>query len=192
MRRTKAQIEADKARDNARKLLEGNSEFKLTKDQEAKALAEFEAKYAEPTKGQVEAIKQEFAAYTDEDAALDRELEKQHENTNFSDDAPVVEVKKTKDTVESLRDIVEDYKPATTLAELNEQVHVAKAEGVQAIEATPSLVRHVFRKDYPHIENVTGYGIYHDVRVYIDGFFAKLKNQDKETIDQRLERLSKK
>ncbi len=104
-----------------------------------------------------------------------------------TDDVTVVELKKIKEDLNHLKSMVENYQPAKTMAELTEQVHVAKSEGCDSVDATPALVKQVFRADYNVIETKVGYGIYHDVRVYIDGTFEKNKNDDKTTMAQKLE-----
>lgn len=120
---------------------------------------------------------------------LDRQLNemaKERQMPQVSDNATAIEVKKMRENLEHLKAHVEDYKPASNMAELTEQVHVAKGEGCDSIEATPTLVRQIFRKDYDYIEKNVGYGIYHDIRVYIDGHFDKHKGADTQTMEQRL------
>jgi hypothetical protein len=173
----KGRLKGSKNKPKAQKLshdpniLKGNDDFKLTEEIKAKVAAH------------------SFAAVTDEDLALDREIEAlaaEQPQVNVSDVAPALEVKRTKDVVNHLKEIVDGYKEASTMAELTEQVHVAKAEGCDSIEASPTLVRQIFRKDYDYIEKNVGYGIYHDIRIYIAGHFDKHKGADVQTMEQRL------
>ncbi len=160
---------------DAKTVLKGNDSFKLTPAMEARAMAD----YAENTGT--------MSALTAEDIALDRELEAMaKDQPQVSDNGPVMEVKRTKDVIEHLREVVEKYTPASNMAELTEQVHVAKSEGCDSIDGTPTLVRQIFRKDYEYIEKNVGYGIYHDIRIYIDGYFDKHKGADSQTMEQRL------
>lgn len=144
---------------------------------------EFNLNSAEPSN----TIGQEVAsaAYTDEDAELDRELEKmaREQEPQVAIDPEPQPMRKLKENYELLRDHVEDYKPASTVNELEDQVHLAKEYGCDSIEATPKLVRHYNRKDYP--EKV-GYFIFRNIKVYIDGHFAEAMKRDKITMEEKL------
>lgn len=152
----------------AEALLKGNSDFTLTKEMEEKAMA----------------------ALTDEDLALDRELDliaqERMAQGPIDDVAPAIEVQKVRENLEHLSSYVDDYKPASTMAELNEQVHVAKSEGCDAIDATADVIKKIFRADFEKIEKELGFGIYHDVRVFLTGRFEGLKNMHKVTMEQKL------
>ncbi len=168
--KNKGRKKGSKNKPKAVDMLKGNDTFKLTPAMEAQAMREYS-----------------HAAVTDEDLALDRELEAMaKDQPQISDNGPVLEVKRTKDVIEHLREVVEKYTPASNMAELTEQVHVAKSEGCDSIDGTPTLVRQIFRKDYEYIEKNVGYGIYHDIRIYIDGYFDKHKGADSQTMEQRL------
>lgn len=151
----------------------GNPAFRLTPDAEKQALDDFE---------------KNFATITDEDIQLEETLQAQVKQAPLSDNAPALEVRKTKDNVNHLKDISDTYTPANSHADLLEQVHLAKENGCDSIDGTPSLVRATFRRDYEHIEKHVGYGIFHDVRVYIDGYFDKNKDADKMTMSEKLEK----
>lgn len=132
-----------------------------------------------------------MAAYAPEDMELDRALEemaRENRASTPSDNVSVAEVKKVKENLMHLKDHTEDYRPAATMADLTEQVHVANTSGLglDSIDATATLVRQIFRKDYDYIEKNVGYGIYHNIRVYIDGHFDKHKSADSQTMEQRL------
>lgn len=127
----------------------------------------------------------DLAAVTAEDMALDRMLEETAKSMPQAiDDGPVVEVSKPRENLQHLKTYVEDYTPADTMAELTEQIHVAKSEGCDSIDGTAKLVKQIFRADYDKIVSHIGYGIYHDIRVYLEGSFEKTKHKDKMTIEQ--------
>lgn len=189
-------IEKEKADAKYTELMRGNESFNISNESvkktiqdhlEEKAMADFEKSIAEseelasiPTIDKVNPLE----TITAEDLALERELEKAHENQSF-DSEPVVTVKTTIENINLLRTHVPEYMPASTISELKDQVFWAKANGCDSIEATKELVRHVFRKDFDHIEKVVGYAIYQDVRVYIDGLFSERSKQDNMSIDQK-------
>lgn len=139
---------------------------------------------------QAQEFTKDLSVYTAEDAALDAEIERvaatKETMEPISDDGPVVEMKKVKEHLELLRSHVENYKPAATIRELEEQVHIATGEGCDSIEATDQVIKGLFRADFDHIKNETGYGIYKNIRIYLDGHFEKHKNADKLTMEQKL------
>lgn len=142
----------------------------------------------EVEKAAVEAFNkpESLAAYSADDMEFDRQLERLSQEHVFQDNEPVIELKKSVDKPDLLRSHVEDYKPAGSIVELMNQVHTAKGLGCDAVEATAALLRHVFKRDFEHIQNITGYGIYQDIKVYIDGLYEKMKDKDKVTMEQRL------
>lgn len=155
------------------KELEGNDAFKITPE--------------------IEAEVQKFSggAYTAEDAALDAEIAALAAQNGppapIDDVGATVMVKKVKEDIEHLMDHADgEYMPASTMAELTEQVHMAKQAGAEAIDGTEALVKQVFRADFDKIKADIGYGIYHDVRVYVAGQFAGLKGADRLTMEQKL------
>lgn len=160
------------------KELEGNSDFKVTPEVDAE-IAKFTG-----------------ATYTPEDAALDAELEQlAKQRPQVTDDVPAaaMEVIKPKESLEHLSAHVDgEYKPANTMAELQEQVHLAKQVGADSIDGTEALVRMIFRGDFDKIKASIGYGIYHDIRIYVTGMFEGLKNMDKMTMEQKLHSTEKK
>lgn len=133
-----------------------------------------------------EEFEKSFATMTDEDIELDRRLDEIAKSQPVIDQGPAIELKPEKINVNHLREYVEDYKPASTHNEMLEQIHLAKSNDCDSIDATATLVRQTFRKDFDHIEKKVGYGIYADIRIYIDGHFEKTKGQDKLSIDQKL------
>lgn len=126
-----------------------------------------------------------LGAVTDDDLALDRELQSL-QTKSFDDDGPAIEVKKESIKRDTLRNYVPGYKPASSIIELQEQIRAALDNDIDSIEATPALVRHLFRKDFDYIQKSVGYAIYQNIRVYIDGFFEKNKDADKMTIEGKL------
>lgn len=118
---------------------------------------------------------------TDEDRALDRELDRLANDVppmpaDF-DPGPAINIKAEKFDGVLLSEHA-DVSPATTVNELLDQVHLAKENGCDSIEATPALVRHYCRKAYP---SDVGYFIFHDIKVYIEGFFAEANKRDRRT-----------
>lgn len=124
------------------------------------------------------------AAITKEDLELDRELERMAKNTEpvLSENEPPP-VRKLNEAYSLLSEVVENYEPAKTIQELDEQVFDAKSNGCDSIEATPKIVRY-FVKD-GSVEKV-GYFWYKDVRVFLEGFFEKSIAKEKESIEMRL------
>ena len=168
-----------KAKDEAKSPAheKGNPDFRLTPEMEEEAMEAFEASFKE---GDVA-----LGAITSEDMALDEELKKL-QTTAFDDDGPGIEVKKEAIKRDTLRNYVPNYKPAASIMDLQEQIRLAQDNDIDSIEASPALVRHLFRKDFDYIQKTVGYGIYQNIRVYIDGFFEKNKDADKETIESKL------
>ncbi len=118
---------------------------------------------------------------TDEDRAIDRELERMATEVPpmpVIDNGPEITVKPEK-IVRELLSAHEDVSPAATVNELLDQVHRAKEAGCDSVEATPALVRHYCRKVYP---SDVGYFVFHDIKVYIEGFFAEASKRDRRTL----------
>ena len=92
-------------------------------------------------------------------------------------------VKKEVEKREMLGDHVENYKPASTLEELREQVYLAKSEGCDSLEIEADLAKRICRD--PTLETV-GYFLYHDIKAYLVGCFNKAKARDNMTIEKRL------
>lgn len=148
----------------------GNADFRITPEIEAAA------------KARVNDIAP--AAITDEDLALDRELEMMSRNSEpvLSDQDTTPPVKKTVEPYTLLSEFVDNYKPAKTIHELDDQVFRAKHYEADSIEATPELVRYFTKKDYP---DKVGYFVYHDIKVYIAGFFEQSVKRERVTIEQK-------
>lgn len=126
------------------------------------------------------------AAYTNEDAELDRRIDALAADLPpaVSDPDPIGSgVKRTIEVREMLGDVVTDYKPAATDEELKTQVYLAQVEGCDSIEATVPLAKRFCRD--PQLEKV-GYFIYHNIKVYLAGHFEQTKARDSQTIEQRL------
>lgn len=126
-----------------------------------------------------------MAALTEEDLAFDRELDRiaNEEPPIFAEDRNMNVLTKEKESREMLGEFVEDYHPAATVNELMDQVHVAKEVGANCIEATPAIVRHYCRKHFP---DDVGYFMFHDIKVFIAGFWETHKDNDKISIDEKL------
>lgn len=120
-----------------------------------------------------------------EDLELERSLQSMVSDVPPIDDPEPIGsvVKKEIEKREMLGDHVDDYKPASTLEELREQVFLAKSEGCDSLEITPDLAKKICRD--PSLEKV-GYFIYHDIKAYLVGHFEKAKARDNVTIERRL------
>lgn len=126
------------------------------------------------------------AAVTAEDMALDRQLDAMAAELPpviDDPDPPGMTVKKENEKREMLGDVVEGYMPAINEEQLRTQVHLAKQEGCDSIEVTGPLAKRFCRD--PNLEKV-GYFMYHDIKVYIEGFYEQASKRDKQTIEQRL------
>ena len=166
----------------------GNADFLLTPELEEKAIEEFNqlADHAEHIPENVPQGTMAVGAITQADRDIDQMLENIAKRNPIQDLGPeqvLVVEKKKRDT---LRNHVENYQPATTLTELQEQVHLAQMNEIDSIEASPALVRHLWKKDFDYIKVNTGYGIYHNIRVYIDGYYEQNKGADSVSMEQRL------
>ncbi len=124
------------------------------------------------------------AAILPEDMELERSLQAMvQELPVLSDDDPTAGVvRKVKEKLEMLGDVVDDYRPADSHQELQEQAALAVAEGCDSIEATLKACRMVCRD--PQLESV-GYFTYHGIKVYLAGAIEKAKSRDRLTIEQR-------
>jgi hypothetical protein len=128
-------------------------------------------------------------AITAEDLDLDRAIDmiaqSQGNMEAVSDPEPIgmtiVPDKATRG--EMLSDVIHDYKPASSDEELRTQIHLAKVEGCDSIEATLAMAKR-YCKD-PKLEAV-GYFIYYNIKVYIAGAFKQVKKRDSLTIDQKV------
>ncbi len=120
----------------------------------------------------------EMAVHTDEDAALDRELERMAAEAppmpTISDRDQSPDVVKEKNTSIMLCDHL-DVKPASTINELMDQCHQAKAYGCDSIYGTEAIIKHYCRNHYP---TDVGYFIFHNIKVYIPGFFEQAVKRD--------------
>lgn len=118
-----------------------------------------------------------------EDMELERTLQSMAAPLPDIDSDPTLgAVRKTIDHKEMLGDVVDDYKPASTMEELREQAHMAIVEGCDSIEITRELAKRVCRD--PQLETV-GYFHYHNVKAYIAGQKDEAKKRDSLTIEQR-------
>lgn len=125
------------------------------------------------------------AAVMPEDLELDRTLNALVADLPHLDDVEPIGsvVQRTKEKVDMLSDVVDDYKPATTRQEIMDQTQLAKIEGCDSIEATLKAIRTICRD--PALESV-GYFMYHDIKVYIEGSMDASKARDRLTIEQKL------
>lgn len=123
---------------------------------------------------------------TNEDREIDQMLERQAKRNIIQDMGADTALKFEPVKRDILRNHVENYKPASSIAELEDQVFQAKNNDIDSVEGTPALVRYFCKREYDYVANKVGYFIYHDIRVYIDGFFEKNKDADKLTIEAKM------
>ena len=119
-----------------------------------------------------------------EDLELERTLQSMTTALPEIDDVdPLIgAVRKVADVKEMLSDVVDDYKPASTMEELRNQAHLAVVEGCDSIEITRELAKKVCRD--PQLEAV-GYFHYHNVKAYLVGKQQEVKKRDSLSVEQR-------
>lgn len=125
-----------------------------------------------------------LGAVTAEDLAFERALQESEADAPDIEAGPAVTLKKEKLNLNLLSDHIEDYAPAATHGDLLEQVHLAKEYGADSIEATEKVIRQLTLKSgYP---TETGYLWFHDVKVWIPGFYETHAQNDKMTIEAKV------
>jgi hypothetical protein len=158
----------------------GNPDFKLTPEMETAAMDNF---FAE-TEQQSAPPARQIETYGAEDMELDRKLEQMAKRAPVEESniQVVVPEKKTRDV---LRNYTENYKPASSIMELDDQCFQAQSHDIDSTEATEAVVKHFCKSSFSEVKKV-GYFIYKNIRVYIDGHFEQNKDADKLTMEQRL------
>lgn len=114
--------------------------------------------------------------HSHEDSALDLELERlaRTEAPPISDNVAVPMVKKAFDDKTMLGEFVENYKPAETLLDLDEQVLMCAEYGADSIQISPQIMRKFAGPRY------TGpYLLYKDVKCYLAEGYEEKKDLDK-------------
>lgn len=113
-------------------------------------------------------------------------LQRQHVETHQALDGGNLNLLKVeKDHKEMLRDYMdEEYRPASTINELEDQCFQAKQLDCDSIEATEKLIRY-WCKGVMYPER-TGYFIYKDIKVYIEGWAEESKKRDKMEMEEKL------
>lgn len=116
-----------------------------------------------------------LSAITDEDTAIDRELERIARETPpvITEGAGENIVKNVIEKPELLSDLIEGYKPAATVAELENQMFQVKTMGAQATEATEDVIRFYCGKDYKE-----PYFMFKGIAVYRSGTFDSTKKAE--------------
>lgn len=125
-------------------------------------------------------------AITEEDLALERELERMALESPIPDIDPDIAKPLTKEKVslEHLRDQVDgEYRAAKTLNELDQQVSVAKRLGCDSIDAAPEIIRYYCGKDYSESH---GFFMYKDIKVHFPQTYEAVKARAKMTVEQKL------
>lgn len=90
-----------------------------------------------------------------------------------------IKLEKEENTSIFLGDYVEDYKPAKTIVELDNQAFTAQQMGATAIEASEEIVKHYTKPNYPPER---GYFIYKNVKVFIPGRLDGYIDRDRQNI----------
>lgn len=122
-------------------------------------------------------------AITQEDTDLELMLNKLDREEPIPDIGPDLHKPLTqmKQDQDHLREHVDNYKPASTINELEEQIHIAKSVGCNSIDADKNLIWRFSRgKDNGMFINVK------DIRVNYPGKYADSKSSDRLTIEQRV------
>lgn len=128
-------------------------------------------------------------AITEEDLALDRELERLANETppEFSEGSSENVLKVLKDDKECLSDFVEDYKPAATVAELESQMHQAMSVGADSVEVTPQIFQLYCGPDTGKNPNWSAkFFHYKNVKAYLQGKTAEVKKANSLSIEQKV------
>lgn len=118
------------------------------------------------------------SSMTEEDFALDRELER------IAMDTPPIAIESgppesTKEKViYNLLSEEIDIEPANTLRDLEEQVLLANSHECDSIEATDIIIKHFCRKDFPP---QAGFFFYRGIRVFQAGRVSEAIGNDKRT-----------
>jgi hypothetical protein len=123
---------------------------------------------------------------TDEDLALERELERMAENTppEISEGFSENRISVARDDNEMLAHHVSGVKPAATIAQLRDQVFHAKQTGCNSIEATPELIRYYTKPNYPTDD--APYFSFDGIKVWRPDMFEKHKQMDGMSVEQRM------
>lgn len=133
---------------------------------------------------------QAAAAIVPEDLELERSLQTMTAALPELDDVEPIGsvVKIERPRLEMLSEVASDYRPANSRQEILDQVHLAKVEGCDSIEATLPAIRQICRDS--SLESV-GYFLYHDVKVFIEGRASDVKIRDGGSIESKIFRNSK-
>lgn len=126
-----------------------------------------------------------LAAITPEDLAFEAELQRMHAETEIPAHVEGVPIKLTKEEQEKelLSDVLEGTEPAKSLADLDQQVFLAKSHGCNSIEADEKVIRYFTRNSYPE---AVGYFMYKDIKVFIPGKFRGHARTDKLSMHDKL------
>jgi hypothetical protein len=156
-------------------LLNGETEAPMVADTtnlpKVESIADMEKKrFAKPTRAP--------SAITDEDLNLDIALQQLHVAQELPRQEDGVPLKLTEEerTTEFLGDVMADYKPASTINDLEGQVHQAKSMRVDSIEASDAIIKYFCRDAFPEKQ---GFFIYKDIKVFITGRAKDHKTTDR-------------
>ena len=88
-----------------------------------------------------------------------------------------------------LRDVMlaegQEYKPAATLMDLENQIVLCAQFEVEMLEATEAVLKYFAKRNWEKIKE-TGYLVYRGIKVVIDGRVDEILAAEEETIEDRL------
>lgn len=124
---------------------------------------------------------------TAEDLAFERQLQAMHQEEPLVESAKPLKLEQEVVDSNFLGDHVDDYMPASSLNELEQQVWAAQKIGADSIEATEDVIKYYNRTKYP---SDVGYFIYKNIRVFIPGRIEGHVETDKQNIGAKLRGLA--
>ena len=130
-----------------------------------------------------------MGAITDEDLALDRELDllAKEQPPEFSDGVNENVLKKLPDNKDLLREYMDNYVPANSIFELEQQMFQAQELGADSVEVTPQLFRHFCGQDTGKNPNYeVGYFHYKSIKAYLAGKHEVASKRDGLTMEEKL------
>lgn len=128
-----------------------------------------------------------MSAVTPEDLAFEAELQRMHVEQQMPDQVDGVPTKLTQEEArkELLSDVVEGTMPASSLADLEQQVFLAKGHGCNAIEADEKVIRYFTRGSFDQTV-ANGFFMYKDIKVFVPGKFRGHVRTDKLSIHDKV------
>lgn len=166
----------------------GNPDFNLQAPEVLAHMEKVRMKEAELGQARIDQVRAEnaFSAITEEDLALDMELDRMAMEEPIPDMEPSLEKPLTKEKVsmDHLREhLAEEYSPARTLNELEQQVMIAKRLGCDSVDAEDKIIYHYCGANY---KRSLGFFMYKDIKVHFTKEYESTKARLKQTIEQQM------